>query len=107
MPRKHQDHEVTIRKMPWLLRFTKLRGNANGWCFMKDEARPDSIGYKILIDTRLKWGSLAELETICHEVLHASFPDAAEEHISEAAKDLARILWSLGFRRSPTNDEEG
>jgi hypothetical protein len=48
---------------------------------------------KILIDERLKGRS--RLETILHECIHVSFPTASEEHVTEAARDISRVLWSL------------
>jgi hypothetical protein len=49
-----------------------------------------------LIDQRLR--GRARLETEIHEGLHQLFPDLAEETVSGAGRDLARILWSLGYR---------
>jgi hypothetical protein len=37
------------------------------------------------------------LETLIHEMLHAAFPDIAEESVEESAKDLASVLWDLGY----------
>jgi hypothetical protein len=50
-----------------------------------------------LIDEKLKGGT--RLETILHELLHASLgPNISEEAITEAAKVQRRVLWSLGYR---------
>lgn len=38
------------------------------------------------------------LETVVHESLHASFPHMAEERVDRAGKDIARLLWRLGYR---------
>ena len=40
-----------------------------------------------------------ELDTLCHEVLHACQGFAAEEHVAEVATTLATILWQLGYRK--------
>jgi hypothetical protein len=35
------------------------------------------------------------LTVLIHELLHAIFPQASEEVIEQAGKDLARVLWTL------------
>ena len=87
-----EDHNVTIDGKRWLLRFTKLKGDAAGWTFFDNSARP-----RILIDTRLRGGT--RLETILHELLHASLgPNISEEAITEAAKVQRRVLTMLGYK---------
>lgn len=39
------------------------------------------------------------LDTAVHEVLHASLPALSEEAVTETAHDIARVLFSLGWRR--------
>lgn len=47
---------------------------------------------------------LRELETLIHEMIHAADPDAKEKVVHEIAKDMARSLWKLGYRkRSPVS----
>ena len=41
---------------------------------------------------------LVDLDTIIHESLHACIWDLDEEAVHESAKDIARILWRLGWR---------
>lgn len=53
---------------------------------------------KILVDSRLT--GRAKLETVVHEVLHVCYPTVSEEHITESARDLARVLWTLGYRET-------
>ena len=87
-----EDHHVTIDGKRWLLRFTKLTGNAAGWTYFDNAKRP-----RILIDDKLKGGT--RLETIVHELLHASLgPTISEESVTEAARVIRRTLWSLGYR---------
>ena len=87
-----EDHNVTIDGKRWLLRFTKLTGNAAGWTYFDNAKRP-----RILIDEKLKGGT--RLETIVHELLHASLgPTISEESVTEAARVIRRTLWSLGYR---------
>jgi hypothetical protein len=38
------------------------------------------------------------LTIIVHELLHALFPTASEEHVEQAGKDIARVLYSLSYR---------
>ena len=87
-----EDHHVTIDGKRWLLRFTRLKGGAAGWTFFDNAKRP-----RILIDEKLKGGT--RLETIVHELLHASLgPTISEESVTEAAKVIRRTLWALGYR---------
>ena len=87
-----EDHSVTIDGRRWLLRFTRLKGDAAGWTFFPNAARP-----RILIDERLRGG--ARLETIVHELLHASLgPTISEESVTEAARVIRRTLTTLGYR---------
>lgn len=87
-----EDHHVTIDGKRWLLRFTKLTGNAAGWTYFDNAKRP-----RILIDEKLKGGE--RLETIVHELLHASLgPTISEESVTEAARVIRRTLWTLGYR---------
>jgi len=87
-----EDHQITIDGKRWLLRFTRLKGDAAGWTFFDNSARP-----RILIDERLRGGT--RLETIVHELIHASLgPTISEESVTEAAKVVRRTLWNLGYR---------
>lgn len=88
------DHLFTIAGLKWPWRYTRLKGQANGWTYLPDPKRPTNR--KILIDDRLT-GRL-RLEVEVHEALHALFPQISEETITDAAKDVARILWALGYR---------
>jgi len=90
------EHHFTLMGRKWPLRFTKLRGQAVGWAYLPDTKNPN-LKRKILIDERLKRRPL--LETIIHECLQAIFPQVSEETITEAARDLARVLWILGYRQ--------
>lgn len=90
-----EDHHVTIDGKRWLLRFTKLKGDAAGWTFFDGAARP-----RILIDERLRGG--ARMETIIHELLHAALgPTISEEAVTEAARVVRRTLVNLGYKEMP------
>lgn len=88
------DHHFTIAGIRWLWRYTRLKGNAAGWTVYGDEKKKAKP--KILIDQRLAGRSRLEIEI--HEALHACLPQTSEESITETAKDVARILWTLGYR---------
>lgn len=91
-----EDRHFTVRGRRVLWRYARLRGQAAGWSITPDERRPD-LHRKVLIDARLK--GRARLETEIHEAIHQLFPDLAEETVCDAGRDLARILWALGYRR--------
>lgn len=87
-----EDHQVTIDGKQWLLRFTRLKGDAAGWTYFDNAKRP-----RILIDDRLRGGT--RLETIVHELLHACLgPTISEEAVTEAARVIRRTLWNLNYR---------
>lgn len=90
-----EDHHFLIRGVRVLWRYARLRGQAAGWSITPDERRPD-LERKVLIDARLK--RRARLETEIHEGLHQLFPDLDESVVGAAGRDLARILYSLGYR---------
>ncbi len=84
-----EDHHITIDGKRWLLRFTKLTGEAAGWTFFDGAAKP-----RILIDSRERGWS--RVETILHELLHASLgPNISEEAVTEAARVQRRVLSML------------
>ena len=89
------DHLFLIAGKKWPWRYTRLRGGAAGWTFMRDP-KNQTLTEKVLIDSRLK--GRARLETEIHEFLHAANPTQSEEHVTQQGKDLARILWCLGYR---------
>lgn len=94
------DHHITIDGKRWLLRFTPLKGDAAGWTFFDNSARP-----RILIDERLRgW---TRVETILHEILHASLgPNISEEAITEAARVQRRVLRLL-YDITPKEEADG
>jgi hypothetical protein len=96
-------HHFLIRGIRVLWRYSRLRGRAAGWAQWPDEKNP-GLARKVLIDSRLK--NRSRLETEIHECLHQLFPDLSEETVTGAGRDLARILWALGYRRvKPTQEQ--
>jgi hypothetical protein len=51
----------------------------------------------IEIDPRL--GAKRQLEVLCHEQIHLTFPDLSEAQVDRAGKDLCAVLWSQNYRR--------
>jgi Zn-dependent peptidase ImmA (M78 family) len=90
-----EDHHITIAGQRWLLRFTRLKGSADGWtCY--DEKSP-----KMLVDERLNGSQ--KLETILHEIAHAVLGSTiSEETVTELARVQRRVLWQmLHYREVP------
>ena len=83
------DKTFRIAGEPWTWRYSRLKGNAEGWCFSAPE-------HRIVIEERLRGQRRLEVEI--HEALHALFPQVSEEVVTGAAVDLRRILWTLGYR---------
>jgi hypothetical protein len=61
---------------------------------------PNTPGKAIRILSELK--GRERLETIIHECLHAAGWELKEKSVTHAARDIARILWKLGYRDGQT-----
>jgi hypothetical protein len=87
--------QVTIRGQAIELQFTnRLSRDCDGNCD-EPKTQPRKIRVrKSLIGKR-------KLEVILHEFLHASYWDLDEEAIDTTARDIAAILWKLGYRNDP------
>ena len=88
---------VTFLGKRWNLRFVPNLGKNLGLC-----DAPDVKGKSILIQGGIKGEKL--LDTLIHEALHACQWHLREETVDEAASDLARMLWKLGYRKVGTDD---
>jgi hypothetical protein len=89
-----KDHHVTIHKKRWTIRFTKLRGGAAGWC--------DWDKRLIHIDSRLK--GQAKVDTIVHEIVHATMGEhASEECVTEAGRVAASVIHRILKYREQAN----
>lgn len=64
----------------------------DGWSDQKDDNRKWLMAMRSL-DTK------AGLETLIHEALHACDWKARENKVTDTARDIARFLWRLGYRR--------
>ena len=51
----------------------------------------------IEIDPRL--GAKRQLEVLCHEQVHLTFPELPEAQVDRAGKDLCKLLWAENYRR--------
>ena len=57
-----------------------------------------TIGEDLIeVDPRL--GAKRQLEVLCHEQVHLTFPEMPEAQVDRAGKDLARMLWAQDYRR--------
>lgn len=83
---------VTLLGKRWKLKFLPLR-SVSGDC-----DAPETPGKEIRIDSRLQGEDL--LEILIHECRHAADWSRDEEFIAQEARDLARVLWNLGYRKS-------
>lgn len=91
MAKKAADVRITLLGKRWNLRFVPLVKN-DGDC-----DSPNTPGKEIRIDNRLSGERL--LEILIHECRHAADWSRDEEFIAQEAKDMARVLWKLGYRR--------
>ena len=85
------DRRIKIRGKYWRLKTSKL--THPGECQAPWKKRK-----KILISKELESGSLIELDTVLHELLHAAMWDVSEETIRESATSIAKVLFDLGAR---------
>lgn len=84
-----EDHRFQIGEQRWLWRYSRLKGGADGWTEYDKR--------KVLIHSKLK--HRARLECEIHEALHASLgPAVSESAVTQAASDIAKILFALGYR---------
>lgn len=83
---------VSILGKRWKFGFVPMFKCVDGVC-----DSPDTEGKGIRINRTLRDEAL--LETIIHECLHAADWTKAEEFIEAEARDIAHILWRLGYRK--------
>ena len=79
---------ILVKGVEWLLKFARLRGRADGWCYFKER--------KILVHQALR--GERRLDVVLHELLHAHFPELSEEDVTQSASEIAEVLWNLGYR---------
>lgn len=82
---------VVVRGLPWSV----VRVEMDDYWGLCDD--PATESREIWIDPRLSVEH--ELEIVIHELLHAAFWDIDESVIEQVAKDFARVLWRMGYRK--------
>lgn len=80
-----------IRGRDYRLAFVRRLKNRYGLCDPPWKKRP-----RISIRPHTRDDYL--LETLIHEALHAAFWDMDERAVTEAARDIRKLLWGLGWR---------
>ena len=84
-----EDHVFTLNgDERWLVRFTELKGGAYGITYTQKAKNP-----RIVLHDGMR--GRHRLTVLCHELLHAIFPQASEDVIEQAGKDLGKVLWAL------------
>jgi len=81
MAKKRKDIKIIHSKLG--------RSKAVGMAFTDDRL--------IILDQRLK--GFDYFETAVHEILHCQFPKLPEITIQARGREMAELLWSLGFRQ--------
>lgn len=64
---------------------------------------PDEKNKKIVISNKLT--GQTRLEVLIHEMLHAADIHQSEEWVDAAAKDIAKVLWKLGYGQNVGSDK--
>lgn len=84
--------KLKMRGKVWGFHRRRLRGKYDGLC-----DPPDKPGKSITVDVRLRGEE--ELEVIVHELTHAAHWDMTEEAVESFARDVARVLWRMGYKK--------
>lgn len=83
---------VTILRKRWNLLRNHSGPKNDGYC-----DPPDARNKSIRVHSGLR--GERELEILIHEMLHAADWSKDEEWVEEFSKDLARVLWRIGYRK--------
>ena len=93
-----RDHVFTLNgDERWLIRFTELKGQAYGITYTLKAKSP-----RIVLHDGMR--GRHRLTVLIHELLHAIFPQASEDVVEQAGKDLSKVLWAL-YDITPKEDE--
>jgi hypothetical protein len=84
--------KVIIHGKRWDLSFCRVPPDRLGDC-----DSPDATNKGIRVSKDLR-GEKA-LEITLHELFHAANWRTSEEYVEREARDIARILWRLGYRK--------
>jgi len=83
---------ISILGKRWRLRFTRFSNREH----KGDCSGPAEKDKTIRIDSRLRGEE--RLEILIHEFRHAADWGQSELFVQEEARDMARMLWRLGYR---------
>ena len=84
-----------LRGAPWRVIFPrKMSNEINGLCTLKKTGKGGTIRVLASLDDPKK------MEVLIHEAVHACHWDLDEEAVHETARDIAALLWRLGYRRT-------
>jgi hypothetical protein len=84
---------IKIKDKMWTVRLVKSKDmpRSYGECDDPSVSKPE-----IWINRNLKQKDM--LDTIIHEVLHATHPELSEESVGDTATIVANVLYKLGVR---------
>lgn len=85
---------VTLRGKTYTLVFIPMPRQIDGRCDAPTTLKKRITIKKTLVGER-------RLEVLIHEMLHACYWDLDEEAIDITARDIARVLFRLGYRCPP------
>ena len=85
---------VTILGKHWEFVIEPVPGTSLGLC-----DPPDKPHKKITVDPKAEKKDALLMEVVLHEALHAACWSLDEDYVDEYARDAARLLAKLGFRR--------
>jgi hypothetical protein len=95
VPEKPKDHHFTLNgDERWLIRWTTLKGGAYGITYTTKAKKPR----RIVLHDGMR--GRHRLTILLHELLHAIFPQASEEVVEQAGKDLSKVLWAHSYRET-------
>lgn len=96
-----ESKSIRLNGEQWNLTFADLEDHPNdGYC---DD--PKTKRRRIWVHEGLK--NRRELEVLIHEMLHAvDWHKDEDSFIKPVARDIAKVLWSLGFRRSVVDGDK-
>jgi hypothetical protein len=92
---KPQDHHFILNgDERWLIRWTTLKGDSYGITYTTKAKKPR----RIVLHDGMR--GRHRLTILLHELLHAIFPQASEEVVEQAGKDLSKVLWAHSYRET-------
>jgi len=86
---KHESDNVKLGDEPWTIFYTKHKKGQWGLCNHKQ---------KVIEISRRAKGKI-ELDTLIHEMMHATCPFLDEFQVDYSATDIAAVLWKMGYRK--------